>query len=179
MAETKYANYDEALENDSKSFIEEFFGDLLEGIKDGSITDCKSFINEDEKLHSFLEDNFLSLKESFDIIENCKNEETNSSLWVDLPPKDAIVSMAFWSYKNDLSYQILRDIKTKLEIDILCDVDELMDKLDELIESHKETLDSEYESDENLVQSKLEELEKEKSILEAYSINLGMIADKF
>jgi hypothetical protein len=135
VSETRYARYEVALEEDSKRFFDQYFDDFIDEIKEGN-SDFSSFVNDYGKIHEFI-DQYISLKEAVDIIENCDEEETDSGLWEGLKPKEAIISMAFWSYKNDVYWEVNKLFKKGLE-DILYNIENEWEKLTDEFEEMKE-----------------------------------------
>lgn len=102
---SRYKLYNTALSNDAEDFVNQYFDTFLENIKDMGSQNFDSYVNDDGKLHETI-DQYLDLEDAVTIIENCSEEETDSGLWEGLSPKEAIVSMAFWSYKNDMYFRI-------------------------------------------------------------------------
>jgi DNA-binding transcriptional MerR regulator len=122
----KYTDYDSALNTDAETFTDEHFDSFVSRIKEH---------NQMISLHDFLVDRvaehidqYMSIEEAMEIIKNCKVEETNADLWAGLPPKEAVIAMGFWSYRNDLYDKIVELYRERLaeeveqqenEIDIL------------------------------------------------------------
>jgi predicted RNase H-like nuclease (RuvC/YqgF family) len=166
MADTRYSEYHNALDNDAEEFVDNYYDDFLDEIKGGYATRhfFDSFIDDDGKLHSHI-DEYLSLHEAVDIIENCDNEETDSGLWEGMSPKEAIIAMAFWSYRLDIMEKVKELFKDKLTDELIeqegvldtlySELDELKDKLEKVDEESEEypTLEESVENQENKVEA--------------------------
>lgn len=143
---TKYndSNYGNTLVNDADLFIGDYYDDLLESIKEGDVRDLHSFMTNDDKLDSII-DSYFSLREAVDILENCENEECDSTLWMEQEPKQAIQTMAFYSYRNDLIKMVGEMIKDKLQEET-ANIDEQIDTLQEKVDNLSDKEEHEKEN---------------------------------
>lgn len=136
MSKTAYSNYHEKVRSDTGDFVNEYFDDFLQSVKDGEKADFHDYIDGDNKLHEHI-DQYLDLREAVDILEQCENEETDSGLWEGLPPKEAVTAMAFWSFKADVYKEIKSMFEEKLNdelVELESKLDSMHDKLEELEE---------------------------------------------
>lgn len=124
MLNTKYYNYAETLRNDVEDFVHNCFDEFLDDIKSSGI---QEFNDVSRRMDEWIT-GVLSLREAVDILENCYNEETNSDFWRDLSPKEAIVSMAYWSYRNDF----IEAVRYTFDDRINSEIDEQEEKLNDL-----------------------------------------------
>lgn len=144
MTVIEFTSYKDRLDQDAKSFMNDFYKEFLDSVKEDGSKELNEFIDGDGKLHNFI-DQYLSLREAVEIIEQCDNEETDSSIWEGLPPKEAIVSMGFWSYKNDMYIMVKEMFEEKLNEDLLSaedDFDNISDEVDRLSAELEENKDS-------------------------------------
>lgn len=168
MAGTRYVNYAKALKEDTVEFVDYYFNYFLDDIREGGSQDYSHFIDYDGKLHEHM-DGDLTLQEAVDIIENGYSEETDSGLWDGLPPIEAIVSMAFWSYRIDLYEAVENEFKDRLyEVR-----DNEQSKLNAL-ESELEELEGKNEGE---YVEKIEELQEKISELDEFINELDSTID--
>lgn len=155
-----FKNYFKKLEGDAKDFLDYYFDDFLDDIKGGYGNDYHGMIDgNDGKLHDHI-DQELDLNEASDILDQCINEETDSGMWNGLPPREAISSQAFWSYKNDILYhEIPKQMKEKLE-DILDEKGGKLEGLEQEYDELKEELTN-IDEDEEELEEKIETLSEE------------------
>ena len=62
--------------------------------------------------------NYPSLTEAAEIIDNCENEETDTGLWEGQQPEEALKSKAFWCQRNDAIADfcdLFNEVKDKYE----------------------------------------------------------------
>lgn len=145
MEETRYSNYNETLESDAHEFTFTHFQTFLDLIKDGDKPSFSVFLHDDGKLNESM-NQYLNLHEAFHIINNCEMEADDTAMWEGLPPKEAVIAMAFYSYRNDLQNSIRDLFIEKLE-------SELMDE-----EERIDILNDEIEEAENEYRDKIEEV---------------------
>ena len=96
---------------------ETFFGDNIDDILDAVENDYNIYEIIDDNLHEFVDNAFIyvGLKEAAVIIEESYNEETDGGLWEGQQPEDAIVTKAFFTFKNDLREKVLEMVAQELE----------------------------------------------------------------
>lgn len=149
----QFANYKEYIENEARSFVNEYKDDLLDEVKNGN-TDVYEFVN-DYRVHEWVDNDFIyvDLIDSAEILEQSDNVETDSGLWEGQEPAEAIKTQAFFTYRNDLSGEVISMFKSVLQ-----------DKLDELEERLEELEELKNEQDEN----NLEEIGNEINEIEEF-----------
>lgn len=135
----QFANYKEYINNEARSFVDEYEDDLLDEIRNG-YTDVYEFVN-DYRVHKWVDNDFIyvDLTDSAEILEQSDNVETDSGLWEGQEPIEAIKTQAFFTYRNDLSSEIISVFKSVLQ-----------DKLDEFekrLEELREELKNEQDED--------------------------------
>lgn len=156
----QFTNYNEYVEKEAKSFVEEFEVDLIDEIKDGN-TDVHSYVH-DYRLHEWVDNDFIyvDLKDSADILEQSDNVETDSGLWEGQEPRKAIETQAFFTYRNDLGEEVMERFKDILERKM----SEVDSDLDELREEQADEMDNdkydEFEPEIEKLESFLEYLEE-------------------
>lgn len=154
----QFENYYEYVANEARDFVDEYFDEALDGIRDGD-TDLYTFIN-DYRLHEWCDNNFIyvDLSEAVEIIEQSNKVEEDSGLWEGQQPEEALKTKAFFTYRNDMEYEVKDIFKSMLNEEINSQeqkLEELEEKLEELQEEHGE-LDGSEECEE-----RVEELEQE------------------
>ena len=150
----QFANYKEYIENEAKSFVNEYENELLDEVKNGN-TDVYEFIN-DYRVYEWIDNDFIyvDLIDSAEILEQSDNVETDSGLWEGKEPAEAIKTQAFFTYRNDLSSKVMSMFESVLQDKL----DELEERLEELREELKN------EQDEN----NLEEIDNEINEIEEF-----------
>lgn len=95
-------NYLKDVLGDAVSFLQ----DHEEAIKDAIVDDLDFDRNDinclDEDFHLDITDRAYTLSDAAYIIENCENEETDSGLWENQQPEDAIKTKAAFSFSMDV-----------------------------------------------------------------------------
>lgn len=133
----QFANYKEYIDNEARSFVDEYEDDLLDEIRNG-YTDVYEFVN-DYRVHEWVDNDFIyvDLIDSAEILEQSDNVETDFGLWEGQEPVEAIKTQAFFTYRNDLSDKVISIFKSILQ-----------DKLDEF-EKHLENLREELKNEQS------------------------------
>ena len=103
----QFANYKEYIENEAKSFVNEYENELLDEVKNGN-TDVYEFVN-DYRVYEWIDNDFIyvDLIDSAEILEQSDNVETDYGLWEGKEPAEAIKTQAFFTYRNDLSSKVM------------------------------------------------------------------------
>lgn len=172
---SKFENYYNHVNEEAEGFVEQYLEDFIHDISNGS-TDVDSLLDDDGKLHEYC-DQYIDLRDAVEILEQSNNVEEDSGLWESLSPIEAVESMGFWTFKNDMRDAVreqleakleekkseleseLEDLeKTKLELDEK--FEELEEKRDELDELDEMNEDEQKWYDE--IETKIRELEKER-----------------
>lgn len=149
----QFANYKEYINNEARSFVDEYEDDLLDEIRNG-YTDVYEFVN-DYRVHEWVDNDFIyvDLTDSAEILEQSDNVETDYGLWEGQEPVEAIKTQAFFTYRNDLSSEVISMFESVLQNKL----DEFEERLGELREELKN------EQDENNLEeigSKIDEIEE-------------------
>jgi len=144
----QFSNYYEYVSNEAESFVGEYIEELIEDIENGN-TDVYSFI-DDYRLHEWCDNDFIyvDLIDSAEIIDQSNNVETDSGLWEGQEPQEAIKTQAFFTYRNDMYWEIKEQVEEKLN-DRLSELEEELQPLQEQFDAldNKDEL-SEEEEDE-------------------------------
>lgn len=149
----QFANYKEYIDNEARNFVDEYEDELLDEIKNGN-TDVYEFVN-DYRVHEWVDNDFIyaDLTDSAEILRQSDNIETDSGLWEGQEPVEAIKTQAFFTYRNDLSSEVISMFESVLQNKL----DEFEERLGELREELKN------EQDENNLEeigSKIDEIEE-------------------
>lgn len=172
---SKFENYYNHVNEEAEGFVEQYLEDFIHDISNGS-TDVDSLLEDDGKLHEYCDQNIV-LRDAVEILEQSNNVEEDSGLWESLSPIEAVESMGFWTFKNDMRDAVreqlgdkLEEKKSELESE-LEDLEktklEIEEKMEEL-EEERDELDDLDEMDENEqkrydeIETKIGELEKER-----------------
>lgn len=133
----QFANYKEYVDNEARSFVDEYEDELLDEIKNGN-TDVYEFVN-DYRVHEWVVNDFIyvDLTDSAEILEQSDNVETDFGLWEGQEPVEAIKTQAFFTYRNDLSNKVINIFKSVLQ-DKLNELEERLEKLREELKSEKD-----------------------------------------
>lgn len=133
----QFANYKEYVDNEARSFVDEYEDELLDEIKNGN-TDVYEFVN-DYRVHEWVDNDFIyvDLTDSAEILEQSDNVETDFGLWEGQEPIEAIKTQAFFTYKNDLSDKVISIFESVLQ-DKLNEFEERLEKLREELKSEKD-----------------------------------------
>lgn len=133
----QFANYKEYVDNEARSFVDEYEDELLYEIKNGN-TDVYEFVN-DYRVHEWVDNDFIyvDLIDSAEILEQSDNIETDFGLWEGQEPVEAIKTQAFFTYKNDLSDKVISIFESVLQ-DKLNELEERLEKLREELKSEKD-----------------------------------------
>jgi DNA repair exonuclease SbcCD ATPase subunit len=168
-----FENYYEKVEAEAKSFVDDYIDEIYTEVEENGVDDLYDFVN-DYRLHEWVDSDFIyvGLIESANIIEQSNNVETDSGLWEGLEPTKAIETQAFYTYRNDMSIEIMDIIKSELQ-DRQSELETDLEKLQEELEEVEEDLniigkDSTIERLEN----EIEELEDRISNLESAIDNI-------
>lgn len=189
----KYANYLDALIEDAKALVNDFFDRLTESVKDGDRIDAYRFIDEDCDIHQHVDSLYIDFEDAFHILQNCTNEETDSGLWEGQEPKQAIITMAFFTYRQELMEATQGAFLEKLEELAEAETNKLNDLKDELttaeqdLETVQGVLDALEEDDKqelleaqiSALEDKIERLEEEVSEQEDYVDNIESAVTAF
>ncbi len=110
---SKFENYYEYIGEEAKIFTDDFFDELFDNIKEGDIY-IHDFI--DQNLHDWADNDFIyvGLLEGAEILDQSEEVETDSGLWEGQEPEDAVVTKAFFTYKNDMMNEIKSLITQRL-----------------------------------------------------------------
>ena len=165
---SKFSNYYGYVESEATSFVDEYFEEALEQVKDGS-TDMNDFIN-DSRLHEWCDNDFIyvGLSESADILEQSNEVEEDSGLWEGQEPREAIQTQAFFTYRNDMNFEISDQLKEKLDEKLT----EIEEELESLRERFEEFEDAEYDDLSPSKQEECDELEEQIGNLESDLANI-------
>lgn len=149
----QFSNYYEYVEKEAKSFVEDNELDLIDEIEDGN-TDVNEYIH-DYRLHEWVDSDFIyvDLMDCAEILEQSNEVETDSGLWEGLEPRKAIETQAFFTYRNDLGFEVESQFKDILERKL----EEVESDLDELREEWNDEKD-EVKSD--AIQEDIDNLEE-------------------
>lgn len=152
----QFANYKEYIDNEARSFVDEYEDELLDEIKDGN-TDVYEFVN-DYRVYEWVDNDFIyvDLTDSAEILEQSDNVETDYGLWEGQEPVEAIKTQAFFTYRNDLSDKIMSIFESVLQ--------DKLDELEERLEELREELKS--EKDENNLEEIGNEIDKIEEFVE-------------
>lgn len=133
----QFANYKEYVDNEARSFVDEYEDELLDEIKNGN-TDVYEFVN-DYRVHEWVDNNFIyvDLTDSVEILEQSDNVETDFGLWEGQEPIEAIKTQAFFTYKNDLSDKVISIFESVLQ-DKLNELEERLEKIREELKNEKD-----------------------------------------
>lgn len=133
----QFANYKEYVDNEARSFVDEYEDELLDEIKNGN-TDIYEFVN-DYRVHEWVDNDFIyvDLTDSAEILEQSDNVETDFGLWEGQEPIEAIKTQAFFTYKNDLSDKVISIFESVLQ-DKLNELEERLEKLREELKNEKD-----------------------------------------
>lgn len=133
----QFANYKEYVDNEARSFVDEYEDELLDEIKDGN-TDVYEFVN-DYRVHEWVDNDFIyvDLTDSAEILEQSDNIETDFGLWEGQEPVEAIKTRAFFTYRNDLSNKVISIFESVLQ-DKLNELEERLEKLREELKNEKD-----------------------------------------
>jgi len=133
----QFANYKEYVDNEARSFVDEYEDELLDEIKNGN-TDVYEFVN-DYRVHEWVDNDFIyvDLTDSAEILEQSDNVETDFGLWEGEEPVEAIKTQAFFTYRNDLSNKVISIFESVLQ-DKLNEFEERLEKLREELKSEKD-----------------------------------------
>lgn len=133
----QFANYKEYVDNEARSFVDEYEDELLDEIKNGN-TDVYEFVN-DYRVHEWVDNDFIyvDLTDSAEILEQSDNVETDFGLWEGQEPIEAIKTQAFFTYKNDLSDKVISIFESVLQ-DKLNELEKRLEKLREELKSEKD-----------------------------------------
>ena len=142
---SQFENYYEYIENEARSFVDEYKSELFEEIKDGN-TDVHRFV-DDSRAHEWVDNDFIyaDLHDCANILEQSNNIEEDFGLWENEQPIDAIKTQAFFTYRNDLSKKVMEIIEDELENKL----DELELRLEQLKQEFKQTEDGDILEDIN------------------------------
>lgn len=132
-------SYQDDVKERALYFVKENEGMVREGIKDGndSIDDHRDFY---DYLHEQVTDRSYTIKDAAVILSECTNEETDKGLWEGQSPSDAIVTMAAYSFANDVRSDIgdfYTEIKEKFD-EKLSDLETALDELEERADEGEE-----------------------------------------
>lgn len=141
-------NYYGVVNEQAELFISDYIDDIMDAIEN----EYNFFEIIDDNLHEFVDNAFIyvGLKEAAVIIEESYNEETDGGLWEGQQPEDAIVTKAFFTFKNDLREKVLDMVDQELE-----------DKIAE-IEERIEEIEYDEDYDEAEKEAAIDELEEQK-----------------
>lgn len=94
-----------------------FFNDNIDEIIDAIENDYNFFEIIEDDLYSYVDGTFIyvGLKEAAVIIEESSNVEEDYGLWEGQQPEDAIVTKAFFTFKNDLREEVLEMVANELK----------------------------------------------------------------
>jgi len=108
-----------------------FFKDNIDDIIDAIENDYNFFEIIDDNLHAFVDSTFIyvGLKEAAVIIEESSNVEEDSGLWEGQQPEDAIVTKAFFTFKNDLREEVLEMVANELK-DKIAKIEERIEEIE-------------------------------------------------
>ena len=150
---SEFQNYYGYISDQAKMFVDQYKDEVFGEIREGD-TDVDDLLN-DSRIHEWVDNDFIyvDLVDSAHIIEQSDNVETDWGLWEGQDPQDAIKSMAFYTYRNDLYYAV----KEALEEELDSELSNLQEQLAEL-QQELEGLDEDDESREEL-EEEIEELE--------------------
>lgn len=137
-------NYDEQVIEEAKCFLYDNEDMIRDAIKNGSDFDRNDIDELDEVFHYSIVDRAYSLMEAAFIVENCHEEEHDSGLWDGQSPRDAINTMAAFSFANDVWDEL-----TALYEQIRSEYDEVMEAMEMLLDMEHE--DAEPFSDDEIV----------------------------
>jgi DNA-binding transcriptional MerR regulator len=148
---SEFKNYYEYINKEAKTFTIEYKNEIFADVKDGN-TDVYELIN-DSKIHEWVDNDFIyvDLVDSAYIIDQSDNVESDWGLWEGQDPQDAIRSMAFYTYRNDLYYAV----KDLMEEELDSKLAELQDQLANLQE---ELENADEDDDTNEIEDEIDEL---------------------
>lgn len=102
MSETTKTDYLEEAQEDVKDMALEFLEEITQALLDGDL--CSWKLLGSSPIDSYLYEEareFYSLIEAAECLDQLSDyEETDSGLWQNLPPKEAVLVQASYTYKN-------------------------------------------------------------------------------
>jgi predicted ribosome quality control (RQC) complex YloA/Tae2 family protein len=160
---SQFQNYQKFLQDDAENFVNEYWDKLLDEIKDGGIGkhDAWTFIDDDCYIHEHVDGHYIDFDDAYWILKGCDDEETDSGLWEGQSPKDAIVTMAFFTYRAELTRAVAREFAARLE--------EYLEEQTAVLE----TLENEY----NDLERKRDSMEGELDVLQGMSDEVEQMSD--
>lgn len=167
---SKYAkNYYGYIEEQAQELFDDRKEDFEAELQDGEV-DIYSFFQEDALQWTDNEFIYVDLLDAATIIDESDNEESDSGLWEGQEPKDAIKTMAFYTFYNDIMDGLKDSVLSYLEeakVDAERKVDELEYKQTEL----ENELDEEDDDDRidilnNEIEQIIDRLDEARSLLD-------------
>lgn len=134
-------NYQKDVRKDAIDFIVDHEDEIKEAIKEGSDFDANDISCLDEDFHCDIIDRAYSPADAGYILENCENEEDDRGLWDGQDPKQAISTMAAFSYGNDVWFEA-KEIYEKIKEKYDDTIDAATDINNELEEDEQEDEDN-------------------------------------
>lgn len=110
---------------------ETFFADNIDDILDAVENDYNIYEIIYDNLYEFVDNAFIyvGLKEAAIIIEESSNVEEGDGLWAGQQPEDAIVTKAFYTFKNDLREEVFNMLRQELE-DKIAKIEERIEEIE-------------------------------------------------
>lgn len=139
--------YRKQLDEEVIDFLKDHSDDIRQSLVDGgNFDEYSGWMDSD--FHSAFVDRAYSLKEAVDVLENCRNVETDSGLWQGQDAEAALSTQAAFSYGNDArreiadylesikeSYGELKESKDSLISDLDERISEAEDQISEIEDS--------------------------------------------
>lgn len=113
--ETSFTNYDGKVESEVEDIVNAEWDDIRRNAMDGDYRRKSVLDSIESEIHNHI-DQLIDLSEAADILEQCDNEENDSSYWEHIEdPIEAVGVKAFYSFKNDVRKELGRQLEEKLE----------------------------------------------------------------
>lgn len=173
---SEFKNYYSHVSSVAEDFANQYFDEFLKDhVADGYSKrfGFNSFIGDDGKLTEYIEE--IDLRDAVEILEQSNNVETDSSMWESLEPIEAVESIGFYTFRNDLEIAVkdqfsdLLEEKLDDEQGVLEKFEKQKDELKARIDKLQEEIDA-FDSDDedklDSMESTLEKLEEKFSELE-------------
>lgn len=167
---SKYTNnYYGYVEDQAQELFDDRKEDFETELQNGEV-DLYEFFQEDALEWTDNEFIYVDLVDSATIIDESDNEETDSGLWEGQEPREAIKTMAFYTFYNDLMHCLKDSILSYLD-EAKADAERKVDELEDKEEELQSELDEEDEDDRidilnNEIEQVQDRLEEAKALLD-------------
>lgn len=112
---SKFEYYYEYVASEAESFVSDYLDEAITEVLEGN-TDMNMFI-DDYRLHEWIDNDFIyvDLLDSAQIIDQSNSVESDSGLWEGQEPTDAIKTQAFFTFRNDMYFEIKEKFELQLD----------------------------------------------------------------